>query len=461
MTDDKKEKTSVKDVIQVDNELLDNISILIDNQSTQSLLNIFADLHEADIAEIINHLDVNDATYVFELLDTGTAGEVITEVDENLRERILQQIDRDKITDIVEELETDDATDIVSDLPETVAEHVLENIDIEYSEEVKQLLAYPEDSAGGIMDTDFVNVDAKASVKDAIDEVRKNADEFENIYHIYVLHSEGILSGIVTLKSLLVNPLDTEISSIMEEDLIYVKPDMDQEEVAEVMEKYDLVAVPVVDENKKMLGRITIDDVVDVIQEEASEDMSKIAGLSDEEEISDSVFRITRIRLPWLVIALAVELISAVLLSKYEEFIQQFAIAAAFIPIVMAMGGSTGTQAAIVMVRGLGMREVWFRDSIKKLGKEFMVAILNGLACAILLFGATLLLFPGNTDFTAVLSASLLTVIIVATMVGASIPLILRRMGMDPAAATGPFVTSMNDVIGLTIYILFTTAFFL
>lgn len=449
-------KIEVKDVIQVDNELLDNISDLVKEKSSSTLLALFADIHPADIAEIINHSNTANAKYLFELLDTETASEVITDIDENLREKILTDIDTEKISDIIDELEADDATDIVSDLPEDIAEEVLEKMDAEDSEDVKELLKYDEETAGGIMSSDFVAVEDYETIRAAIREVRNNAENFEQIYHIYVLSNEEVLVGIVSLKSLLTNSLRTKITSVMEEDLIYVTPDVDQEEVANLMKKYDLVAIPVVDENKIMLGRITIDDIVDVIQEEADEDIQKMAGLSEEQESTDSIFRISRIRLPWLLIALVIELFGVFVLSKYQYVLEQITIAAFFFPVVMAMGGSSGNQAAIVMVKGLGSSQLWLKESLRKLFKELLVALLNGAVISTILFAATFFFFD-NIYFLSVLAVSLLVIIIFATMLGASIPIILKKANIDPAVATGPFVSTMNDIIGLIIYMTFIT----
>ncbi len=457
------QKYEVKQIIQVDEELVENISGLIEAEAADNILVLLADLHPADIAEIINGLDLDEAKYLFNLLNTGMASEVVTEIDENLREKILQEIDTQKIATIVDELDTDDATDIVSELPDTIAQEVLDAIDKEDSAEVKQLLKYPEDSAGGIMTSDFVYVNETASIKEAIEEVRKNAEEFEHIYYIYVLRDNDELVGIASLKSLLLNPLDTNVTAIISKDLITVNPEMDQEEVAEIMEKYDLVSIPVINENNIMLGRITIDDVVDVIQEEASEDIQKIAGLSDEQESADSIFHISRIRLPWLIIALVMELVAAIVLSSYESFMREVIIATFFIPVVMAMGGSSGTQAAIVMVRGLGVKELWLKDSLRKLSKEFGVALLNGIACGLFLLIATYIFFPRDEvslHFAILLSISLLVIIVFSTMVGASIPVLLRKFNTDPAIATGPFVTTTNDILGLLIYLSFITMFF-
>ncbi|MCF8304943.1 MAG: magnesium transporter [Ignavibacteriales bacterium] len=446
---------TIKELIKVDKELLENVSILIENQDSQSILNLLADLHPADVAEILNHLNLEDATFIFNLLDNETASEVVVHLDDNFRSDILGELNSEKISDIVDELDSDDAVDIMGDLPEEVAEEVLSKIDKEDSEEFKELMKYPEDSAGGIMSSDFVYVHKDSTIKDAIREVRKNAEEFEHIYQVYVIDDAGRLLGFVQLKLLLIKPLKTKVNTIMSEDLIFVSPTADQEEVARIMEKYDLVSLPVVDENRIMLGRITIDDIVDVINEEATEDIQKIAGLSEEQEPNYSVFRISRIRLPWLAMALVLEFFNAILLSSYENIIEQFYIATFFIPIVMAMGGSSGTQAAIVMVRSLSSGEIWFKHSLSRLIKEFGVALLNGLACSVVLLLGVTVFFPGNKvtfEFGIFLSAALLTVMVTATMLGATIPLIFKKFKTDPAIATGPFVTTANDILGLIIY---------
>jgi magnesium transporter len=290
-------------------------------------------------------------------------------------------------------------------------------------------------------------------VKDAIEEVRKNAEEIDNIYYIYVLSVQNKLVGTVSLKSLLTNTLDTPLPKIMEKDLIYVTPEMDQEEVARVIEKYDLVSIPVVDENMVMLGRITIDDVVDVINEEASEDLQRVAGLSEDEEFSDSSFRISRIRLPWLLIGLAGEMVSAVVLSSFQVSIEKIIIASFFIPIVMAMGGSSGTQAAIVMVRSITESEYWISDSLKRIFKEFRVALLNASACGVILLLVSHYLFHTEIMFSVVLTSALFIIMVNATMIGALVPIIMKRLGADPAIATGPFVTTTNDILGLLIYL--------
>ena len=458
---DKNSKISVRNVIQIDDALLDDISNLIEAGSSESILNIIADLHPADIAEILNHLEFEDALFIFQLLDNETASEVIMELDENIREFIISHIDAVKITKIIDELDADDATDIIADLPENIAEHVLDHIDREYSQDVKELLKYREDSAGGIMNSNFVAIHENSTIKDAIEEIRRNSEEIDHIYQIYVTKPNGELIGTVLIKSLLINPLSTKITSIMEEDLIFVHPDKDQEQVANIMEKYDLVAIPVVNSKKIMLGRITIDDVVDVINEEASEDIQKIAGLSEEEEHNYSAYKVSSIRLPWLLVSLFGELVSATVLKSFQATIEQIYIAGIFIPVIMAMGGSSGAQAAIVVVRGLATGDIWISESFKRLGKEFRVALLNGIACGLILLVATHIFWHEEWKFSLILSTSLLIIMVNATMIGAVIPLLLKKLKLDPAISTGPFVSTANDIIGLIIYFSLITIFYI
>ncbi len=453
-------QSTVKHVIQLDNELINNIEHLVDIKASQSLNNIFLDIHPADIAEIINHLPFEKGLYLFNLLDNETAGDVLTEVDENIREKFLEVLDTQQITKIVDELETDDATDIIADLPKDVANKVLENIDKEDSEDVKELLKYAEDTAGGIMSSDFVFVYEDQTINDAIDKVRENAEEFEHIHHVYVLSRDEKLIGYVLLKSLLIYSRHSSIKDAIEEDLIYVYPEIDQEEVARIMERYDLVAIPVVDKEMRMLGRITIDDIVDVIHEEATEDIQKMAGVTDDEEASDSILTISKSRLPWLFVSLFGELISAMILSHFHASLEQFIIASFFIPIIMALGGSSGNQAAIITVRAISTGHFWPSQTLKKLLKEFGVANINAVALGTVLLLASMLFFDTNLKFAFLLSVTLLIVLNFATIIGAAIPIFLNKVKIDPAIATGPFVATMNDIFGLLIYLSLVTFFF-
>ncbi|MDZ7765445.1 MAG: CBS domain-containing protein [Melioribacteraceae bacterium] len=280
------------------------------------------------------------------------------------------------------------------------------------------------------MNSDFIFVYENQLVREAIEEVRKHSEEIDYIYYIYILKEDHTLAGIVSTKSLLINPLDTPLNQIMEEDLVYVTPDIDQEEVARMIEKYDLVAIPVVDENRIMLGRITVDDVVDVINEEASEDLQRVAGLSEEEEFSDSSFRISKIRLPWLLVALVGQILGAGVLSSFEASIEKMIIATFFIPIVMAMGGSTGTQAAIVMVKSITESEMWMSDSFKRLFERIQSRFNKCKRLRCCPFIGITFLFQNEMAFTAVLTVALFIIMTNATMVGAVIPIGFKNLGL-------------------------------
>ncbi|MBU2583848.1 MAG: magnesium transporter, partial [Bacteroidetes bacterium] len=319
---------------------------------------------------------------------------------------------------------------------------------------------YPEDSAGGLMNTDFLAVNHNATVQDAINEIRANSELIEQIYLLYIIDDDEKLIGTVQLKNLIIADPSSRIKTILDEDLIAVNVLDDQEEVAQIMEKYDLVSIAVLDEQKRLVGRITIDDIVDVIHEEAQEDIERLAGVSTE-EASFSSFKISRGRIPWLFLAFLGQMISAVVLSKFQASIEQIITATFFIPIVMAMGGNSGTQAAIVVVRGLAMGSIRTSNLKTRLAKEFGVALLNGFVFSVLIFLVTYYAWSENPRFSLTLSLSLLVVMINATLIGALIPLLLEKLNIDPALATGPFVTTLNDIIGLLIYFGFLTVIYL
>lgn len=433
-------------------QIVDDIAFLASVKDRGKILNILMSTHPADIADIIRNLPEKEQRYVFSLLDADTASEVIMELDDYSREKLVSELKHERISEIVDEMDSDDATDFVSELSEDVAEKVLASIDKQDSEEVKQLLRHEEDTAGGIMQMEFVAVRENVTVDEAIKEIRKKAEEVEEVYNVYVVDENDRLVGVLPLKRLILARPNTRVKNIMDEDVISVPTTMDQEEVANIFRRYNLVAVPVVDEEGRLLGRITIDDVVDVMEEEASEDIQKMAGLADEEEIREtSAFKISMVRLPWLLVAFVGELISALVLHHFEASLNQIFMAALFIPLMMAMGGNSGNQAAIIVVRAIALGELTPDDIFKRLRKEFRVSFIIGVTCGALLFVLVTLL--GDMRFGAILAISMLIVILNATLVGASIPLVLKKLGIDPAIATGPFISTSNDIIGLLIYL--------
>ncbi len=447
--------------LDVDAQLAEDISALVDAGQRGMVLNLVADLYPADLARLLEHLPFEKAHLLFHWLPVEQAGDVLAELEGGLRTGLLEEIHTERLTELIDELDSDDAADLLAELPAEVAQQVLPGL--EDAEDVRELLSYGEETAGGIMGTEYVAVRPEITVAEATEEVRKNAETIEHIYALYVVDEVERLRGIVPLQRLLLARARSRIGDIMETDVHAVTAEVDQEEVARIMERYDLVSLPVIDTEGHLLGRITIDDVVDVIRDEAEEDIQIMSGISTgDEEPSDSVFRISRGRLPWLLIGLVGASLSGTVISGFQEGLQQAVWLAIFIPIVTAMGGNAAVQSAAIAVQGLISGDFWTGELMRRIGKEFTVAIVNGVILSVLI--GSLVFILGNVvslgghanAFRLALTVGLtmLSVIIVATTNGAFMPFLLRHLGADPASAMGPFVTTLNDIIGLTIYFL-------
>lgn len=433
------------------NEIVDNIRDLIKTDQTNFALLVIANLHPSDIAEIFAHLEEEERKALFNLLPSEQASEVLVELEENAQEDVLEEMDSKQIAEMVNEMDSDDAADIISDLPQEMASEILEHVEEESLEEIQELLTYPEDSAGGIMAKEFVSVRANTTVQMAIEEIRRKHEEVENILYCFVTDDFGTLLGSISLRSLVLAEPDTRVSQIMDKDIVIIDSEMDQEEVAKVFKKYNLVVAPVINKRNRLLGRITIDDVVDVIDEEIEEDLGKIAGTGEEEVLENSVLQITRARLPWLMISFVGQIFAALIMKRFEGTIQQIIASTFFIPMVMAMGGSVGQQSSIIVVRGLVTGEIGFGDTRRRLKRELFVALFNGAVLATLIF-TIIVLWDRDYAFGALLATALIIIIINASLFGAIIPIFFKKVNVDPALATGPFVTTFNDVVGLLIY---------
>ncbi len=442
-------------------EIIDNIRFFISIQDEANLKTILLGTHPVEIADLIAHLDEEEALYIFNLLPLELASEVLLHLDEYNRELITDALKHERIAELVGEMDSDDAADVVSELSEDKAQKVLQEIDKEDSEDVQELLRHEEDTAGGIMALELIYVNQNSLVDEAIRQIRQQSEEVEDVYNIYVVDDNEKLQGILPIKQLILSNGDTRVADIMERDIITVTEDMDQEEVANLVKKYDLVSVPVVDKEGRLTGRITYDDIMDVVDEEASEDIHRLAGITNDVEIHEtSAFRISRVRIPWLLFAFAGEILSASIMSHFEASLEKILIAAFFIPIIMAMGGNAGIQSSTIMVRGLALGEIGLLHARKQIMKEFRVSLINGIICASLIFIIISIWFskmPNNIEFGAVIGMAMFIIIINATIVGAIIPLFLKKIDVDPAVATGPFITTTNDVLGLTIYLGLTT----
>ena len=432
-------------------EFLQEIIDKIDRQEFELLKTELSELHNVDIAELIEELDEEYGKILFELFEDETSAEILVELDEESREAVLEDLSSQEIAeDLIENLDSDDAADIIADLPSEKKVEVLSHIeDIEHASDIVDLLSYPENTAGGLMAKELIKVNEKWAVLRCVREMRKQAEEVDKVYTIYVVDDDDVLLGTLSLKKLLLSPEKTFIKNIYNEKVFSVKANSDDEEVANIMEKYDLVVLPVVDDLNRLIGRITIDDVVDVMKEEAMEDYNKASGISEQVDASDNIVTLTRARLPWLLIGLMGGIMGAEVIGIFD--IENNIELAFFTPLIAAMGGNVGVQSAAIIVQGLASNNLGMDSLAQRLMKELGVALLNGIICSGLIMIITSLIgYPSSISFTV--SISLMAVIIFAALFGTFIPLVLDKYKIDPALATGPFITTVNDVLGLFIY---------
>ena len=432
-------------------ELISKILDFINSSDDNSILETFSNYHHADIAEIIEELNSEEATYIIKLLDSEKTSDVLMELDDDYREKILKNLSIKEIAEEVEELDSDDATDIISELPEEKQKKVISKIiDAEHKADIKELLKYDEDSAGGLMAKELIKVNENWTVTRCVKEMRSQASEVTRVHSVYVVDNDDILLGRLSLKDLLVANPKTKIRSIYKKNVDHVYDTDSAESVASTMQKYDLGAIPVVNKKKKLLGRITIDDIVDLIKEEAEEDYQLAAGILQDVDVDDTIFELTKARLPWLIVGLIGGIGAAFVMVGFDEILIQNEILFYFTPLIAAMAGNVGVQSSAIIVQGLANDDI--RGSINnRLFKETLLSILNGVILAILLF-LFIYFWKGDTNIALALSVALVAVVIVSGIIGTFIPLFLNKRGIDPAIATGPFITTSNDIFGILIY---------
>ena len=437
---------------ELTNELIEQVEVLVAKSDDKALKLLLNDFHYADIAEILDELDLDDSIYVIKLLDSETTSDILTELDDDTREKVLENLSAKEIAEEVEALDTDDAADIIAELPEERQAEVISRIeDEEHREEITELLTYDDDTAGSLMAKELVKVYETWTVAGCLRRIRGQAKEVTRVHSIYVVDKEEKLIGRLSLKDLIVAKSEQKIADIAKENVDYVHVNDDVEDVAKVMAKYDLEAIPVVDDNQTLLGRITIDDIVDVLKEEADKDYQLAAGITQGVEADDSIIELTRARLPWLFLGLIGGVGAFLIMEGFEEaFKGEAFVLFFFTPLIAAMAGNVGVQSSAIIVQGLANDDV--KGSINnRLIKEMLLAALNGTILAVFLF---LFVWATKGDFTTALaiSVSLIAVIIVAGLIGTFVPLFLDKRGIDPAIATGPFITTSNDIFGILIY---------
>jgi magnesium transporter len=437
---------------KISKELILELEQLIKNKNDNQLAVLLNDMHHADIAEILDELDFDEATYIFKVLDSDKTAEILLELEDDLRENILSRLSPKEIAEELDELETNDAADIIAELSKDIkAEVISELIDVDHAKDIVDLLRYDENTAGGIMHKELVKVNENWNVLTCVKEMRLQAENISRVHSIYVVDDEDRLKGRLSLKDLLTTSTRTNISDVYIRKLNSVNVDAQDVEVARIMQKYDLEAIPVIDELGRLVGRITIDDILDVIKDEADQDYQLAAGISHDVEADDSILELTKARLPWLVLALLGGFISVRVLGLFEGAMVQHGKLFFFTPLIAAMAGNVGVQSSAIIVQGLA-NDTLSGSLFNRLIKEVSLSLLNGVILALILFiGSHFLL---NVEFIIgiIITVALISVIVIASLIGTFVPLLLNKFGIDPALATGPFITTSNDICGILIY---------
>ena len=439
---------------ELNKEFVEELQLAIQERSDESIKSMVAELHPADVAEILAELEPDDAHYLFGLLPSELTADAIIELEEDDREELLEDLSGQEIAHaVIEHMDSDDAADIISELPEEKQDEVLSNIsDIEQAGDIVDLLNYDPDTAGGLMATELISVNENMNVRNCVEEIRKQAPDVGEFFYVYVVDDQEILKGVLPLKNLLLANDNQKVKNIVE-DIISVKTDDDCEDVANIMRKYDMVSMPVVDSIGRLKGRITIDDVVDVIKDEADEDYQIMSGITGDVDSSDSVFKLTKARIPWLLIGMGGGILSSIVVKGFDSDIALHPVMASFIPMIGAMGGNVAIQSSSIIVQGLANNSLGLDSAGKKILKEILGALLNGAIVATLAFLYNIF-FASDFALSLTVSLSLITVVLFAAIVGTALPLAFDRMKIDPAVATGPFITTINDIMGMAIYFL-------
>jgi len=438
---------------KINDELIDRIKKLILSEDKSKVIEKLKDVHYADLAEIFELLEISEVVYIIKIFDKQKSADALAELDEDIREGIIENLSEKEIAEKIEELDSDDATDIISELTEERQERVFSQIkDSSLAEDIKELLKYGENTAGGLMAKELVKVNENLSISKCLDEIRKQAKNVSRVHSIYVVDSGNKLKGRLSLKDLVTAKARTRVKDIYIPNVDYVHVNLEGEEVAKVMSKYDLEAIPVVNNRKILLGRITIDDIVDLIKDEADKDYQLAAGISSEVEANDSIFQLTKARLPWLFLGLLGGIGSVFILKDFEQIMNQpnYRDLFFYTPLIAAMAGNVGVQSSAIIVQGLA-NDLVKGSLLSRLIKEVGLSLINGLALALILivFGQIV-----NQDLlmSFTIAGSMMGVIVIAALVGTFIPIILDRQGIDPAIATGPFITTANDIFGIFLF---------
>jgi magnesium transporter len=438
---------------ELSKEYLESLQQGIEQENAAFILASLEGVNVADIAAILDELVTDDSLYVLRLLDKQSAADCLIELYDTSLEKVLQELETTEIASWIQLMDSDDGADILSFFAEKEREAIIAEIDDRIKlDQILELLRYEEDTAGGIMAKEFIRANKNWNVVQTINEIRRQAENVEKFYSIYVVNNKQQLLGRVSLKKIILSSAETTIESIMEDEVISVPVHMDQEEVAALMRKYDLESVPVINIKNKLVGRITVDDILDVVKEEADEDIQAMAGVSADIEESDSVFTISKARLPWLLIGVIGGLMGAKLIGFFEDGLAKYLALASFIPLVAATGGNVGIQASSLIVQSLASKSAFDDTPWQRFFKGFLVALLNGFVLGGFVFLVVVFLYGFEPVFGITVGVALFCVILLSSFMGTVTPLVLHRYGINPAIASGPFITTTNDLLGLAVY---------
>lgn len=439
--------------VKITKDFIEDLNESINQQNAKAVKEMLQDLHPADIAELFDELSTKEQSFVIDLLDNEISADILLELEEDDRRKFLKTLTAKEIAeDVINEMDTDDAVDVINELSDEKKDEVIAQLeDQEHAREIVDLLRYDEDTAGGLMGKELIKVNKDWSVITAVKQMRKQAEDLEEVFSIYVVDEDEKLLGTLSLKRLLTTSANTKVADVYNEKIQYVKTYTKDMEVAKVIEKYDLYEVPVVDELMRLVGVITVDDVIDVIREEAEENYQLAAGITQNVDSDDNILKLTRARLPWLLLALVGSFVAVNVSQSFSDAMNLYPQLFFFTPLVAAMAGNVGVQSSAIIVQGLANSNI--SGSIwKRLGKEMLLALLNSSLLAFVLLLATHFLMSASYEISSTIVLALVIVMILASLIGTFIPIMLHKYGVDPAIATGPFITTSNDIFGLLIY---------
>ncbi|REG94655.1 magnesium transporter [Algoriphagus antarcticus] len=438
---------------ELSKEYLESLQQAIESQDLNFIQESFDGVNVADIAALLDELSMEESIFVLRVLDAQLAADIIIELEATTQHRVLKELEVQEMANLIELMDSDDGADILNLFLEREREDIISHFqDKVKSDQILELLRYDEDTAGGIMAKEYIRANKNWNVVQTINEIRRQAENVSKIYSIFVVNNRQQLMGIVSLKRIVLASEETKIEDIYEEEVISVPTHMDQEEVAEIMRKYDLESVPVINAKNKLVGRITVDDILDVIREEAEEDIQAMTGISDTVDEYDSVIKLTKARLPWLLIGICGGLLGAGFIGFFEEGLSKVTALAFFIPLITATGGNVGIQSSSLVVQSLANKSIFDDSLAKRFIKVLLVAMLNGLILATFVFAVVVLIYDNEVAFALVVSIALFSVVLLSSFMGTITPIVLDKFGVNPALASGPFITTANDLIGLAVY---------